>query len=89
MPLQLAQLVACTAQCTAQAAQVCALCLGGLPTLRCRTAPTAQAFYEHPVLKPYVFFDVAHGQERRREGGGSVSNQVGLQGLAGRLRFRS
>ena len=33
-------------------------------------------YYDHPLLKPYVFFDVAKGRERRREGGGSLSNRV-------------
>ncbi|KAL4419979.1 hypothetical protein ABPG75_007077 [Micractinium tetrahymenae] len=32
-------------------------------------------FYAHPLMKPYVLFDVAKGQERRREGGGSLSNR--------------
>jgi len=27
-------------------------------------------------MQPYVFFDVAKGREKRREGGGSVSNRV-------------
>lgn len=33
-------------------------------------------FYAHPLMKPYVFFDVAKGKEQRREGGGSLSNRV-------------
>jgi hypothetical protein len=44
-----------------------------------RDTPPA-LFYEHPLMKPYVFFDVAKGQERRREGGGSLSNRVGGAG---------
>ena len=34
-------------------------------------------FYSHMVLKPYVFFDVAHGRERRGgTSGGSLRNEV-------------
>ena len=33
-------------------------------------------FYEHPLLKPYVVFDVASGREQRHRGGGSLRNQV-------------
>ncbi|PSC75196.1 Helicase sen1 [Micractinium conductrix] len=33
-------------------------------------------FYGHPLMKPYVFFDVSKGQEQRREGGGSLSNRA-------------
>ncbi|EFN53619.1 expressed protein [Chlorella variabilis] len=33
-------------------------------------------FYAHPLMKPYVFFDVAKGKELRREGGGSLSNRA-------------
>ncbi|GAB4815852.1 hypothetical protein N2152v2_002898 [Parachlorella kessleri] len=40
------------------------------------TSQPDEAFYEHAVLKPYVFFDVARGQEQRRLGGGSVSNKA-------------
>ena len=43
-------------------------------------------YYDHPLMKPYVVFDVARGRERRREGGGSLSNRVreGLVAEAGR-----
>lgn len=33
-------------------------------------------FYAHPLLKPYVVFDVASGREQRHRGGGSLRNQV-------------
>lgn len=34
-------------------------------------------FYQQPLLKPYVFFDVSHGREQRGGiGGGSLRNQV-------------
>lgn len=34
-------------------------------------------FYQQPLLKPYVFFDVSHGREQRGgTGGGSLRNQV-------------
>jgi hypothetical protein len=33
-------------------------------------------FYDHPLLKAYVLFDVSKGREQRREGGGSLSNRV-------------
>lgn len=34
-------------------------------------------FYEHLLLKPYVFFDVAHGREQRGgSNGGSLRNQA-------------
>lgn len=35
-----------------------------------------EAFYQHSVLKPYMFFDISHGQEERRAGGGSLSNRA-------------
>ena len=41
-----------------------------------REAPDP-VFYEQPLLKPYVFFDVSHGREQRGgTGGGSLRNQV-------------
>lgn len=45
-------------------------------------------FYTHPLMKPYVLFDVARGQERRREGGGSLSNRV-CAGGGGRATARA
>ena len=37
------------------------------------------AFYAHGLLKPYVFFDVAHGQEQRGgASGGSLRNEARL-----------
>lgn len=34
-------------------------------------------FYEHPLLKPYVIFDVSHGREQRGvSNGGSLRNQA-------------
>ena len=36
-------------------------------------------FYAHPLLKPYVVFDVASGREQRHRGGGSLRNQVPCQ----------
>ena len=34
-------------------------------------------FYTHMLLKPYVFFDVAHGREQRGgTSGGSLRNEV-------------
>ncbi len=43
-----------------------------------REAPDP-VFYEQPLLKPYVFFDVSHGREQRGgTGGGSLRNQVAL-----------
>lgn len=36
-------------------------------------------FFEQPLLKPYVFFDVSHGREQRGgAGGGSLRNQVSV-----------
>ena len=41
-------------------------------------------FYEQPLLKPYVFFDVSHGREQRGGvGGGSLRNQVVLPPCSG------
>lgn len=53
----------------------------------CPTIPTGVVESSAPVhtlilpassvyMQPYVFFDVAKGREKRREGGGSVSNRV-------------
>jgi hypothetical protein len=33
-----------------------------------------EPFYSHQYLKPYLFFDVAHGVEKRQAAGGSVGN---------------
>ncbi len=39
-----------------------------------------EPFYEAPLLKPYVFFDVAAGREQRGAGGSkSKANRVGFQ----------
>lgn len=45
-----------------------------------RASVTAEAsgkepIYDHPLLKPYVFFDVSAGRETR-QGTGSLRNQV-------------
>lgn len=36
----------------------------------------AEVFYEAPLLKPYVVFDVARGVEARRGSSTSLTNQV-------------
>ena len=45
------------------------------------------AFYKHPLLKPYVVFDVVSGREQRHRGGGSLRNQVLLSHASTALHY--
>eukprot|EP00884_Botryococcus_braunii_P008434 jgi/Botrbrau1/17592/Bobra.0166s0033.2 len=40
-----------------------------------KNAP-AEPFYSHPLLKPYVFFDVSRGKHERKGAGGSLGNKA-------------
>ena len=38
------------------------------------TALPSETYHSQPMFKPYLVFDVARGKERRKQGGGSLSN---------------
>ena len=59
---------------------------GVLTHLTCRASVLAEAaskdlMYDHPLMKPYIFFDVSAGRESR-QGTGSLRNQVSTISLS-------